>query len=124
MNLMVLGTDEEAMAVAANRVVELGGGISVASEGGIRAEVALPLFGILSDERAADTAAACREIAEAIRADVGCSWDGVLSNAGFACLAVSIPSLKITDRGLVRVARDGHEAVPLAVDAELKEVSV
>jgi adenine deaminase len=124
MNLMVLGTDEEAMAVAANRVVELGGGISVASEGEIRAEVALPLFGILSDEPAYDTAAACREVAEAIRVDVGCAWDGVLSNAGFACLAVSIPSLKITDRGLVRVARDGHEAVPLAVDAELEEVTV
>lgn len=124
MNLMVLGTDEEAMAHAGNRVVELGGGIVVAADGELRAEVALPLFGILSDAPTVETIAACQAVAAAIHDDLGCDWDGVISNAGFACLAVSIPRLKLTDRGLVRVARDRHEAVPLVVEQERQQVGV
>jgi adenine deaminase len=124
MNLMVLGHDEAAMALAANRVAELGGGIAVASDGAVHAEVALPLFGILSDSPAADTIEACRNVATAIRDRLGCPWDGVLTNAGFSCLAVSIPTLKITDRGLVRVARDTHEPVPLLVEPERRPAPV
>lgn len=118
MNLMVLGTDEEAMALAANRVADLRGGIAVAADGAVRAEVALPLFGILSDAPAAETIDACRQVAQAVRDSLGCSWNGVLTNAGFSCLAVVIPRLKITDRGLVRVARDSHQPVPLLVEGD------
>jgi len=46
----------------------------------------------------------------------------LLTTVGFACLAVSIPALKICDRGLVRVARDSQEGVELlAGDVKLKE---
>jgi adenine deaminase len=124
MNLMVLGVDESAMALAANRVVEVGGGIAVASDGAVQAEVALPLFGILSGAPAAETTEACRKVAVAVRDRLGCPWNGVLTNAGFSCLAVAIPRLKITDRGLVRVARDRHEPVPLLVEQERRPVGV
>jgi hypothetical protein len=40
-----------------------------------------------------------------------------LTTIGFACLTVSIPELKICDHGLVRVRRDGQEAVALVVEA-------
>ena len=113
MNLMVVGIGEEDMALAANRVLELGGGIAVARDGEVRAEVALPLFGILSDAPVPETVAACEEIAATIEHDLGSPIDGLLTTAGFACLAVSIPSLKICDRGLVRVWRDRQESVEL-----------
>jgi adenine deaminase len=119
MNLMVAGVREEDMALAANRVVELGGGIVVARDGDVTAEVALPLFGILSDAPAPDVAAACTAVDEAI-ARLGSPEPGLLTTLGFACLAVSIPTLKICDRGLVRVSRDSQEAVELVV-SELVE---
>jgi adenine deaminase len=117
MNLLVAGVSEEDMALAANRVVELGGGIVVACGGEVRAEVALPLFGILSEGSVAETIAACTAVDDAIEAELSSPVDGLLTTLGFCCLTVSIPGLKICDRGLVRVRRDGQEAVPLLAEA-------
>lgn len=117
MNLMVVGVDEEDMVVAAQRVIALGGGTVVAVNGEVRAEVSLPLYGIVSDAPTRQVVAATAAIASAIRDGMGSQIEGLLTSAGFACLAVSIPSLKICDRGLVRVARDGQEAVELFVEA-------
>jgi adenine deaminase len=115
-NLMVVGDDEEAMALVANRVIELGGGIATASNGKIRAEVALPVFGILSDRPSAEVVVAIEAIARSLRRDLGCPHPGILTNAGFACLASAIPALKLSDRGLVRVEREASpQPVPLAV---------
>jgi adenine deaminase len=122
MNLVAVGADDDDMAVAANRVVELGGGIVVVRDGEVRAEIALPLFGILSDSPADDVAAACVAVERALCDELGSGVRGILTTVGFACLAVSIPALKICDRGLVRVARDGQEAVELlAGDVKSKE---
>lgn len=117
MNVMVVGTAEEDMALATNRVVELGGGIVVARDGEVKAEVALPVFGILSHAPVAEVIAHCNDVDAALKNELGSPVDGLLTSAGFACLAVSIPSLKICDRGLVRVLRDTHEAVELVVGA-------
>jgi adenine deaminase len=113
MNLVAVGTAEDDMAIAANRVVELGGGIVVARDGEVRGEVALPLLGILSDAPAGEVVAACLAIERALRDELASSVRGLLTTVGFACLAVSIPALKICDRGLVRVARDSQESVEL-----------
>jgi adenine deaminase len=61
-----------------------------------------------------DIAAACRAVDEAI-SELGSCQPGLLTTVGFACLAVSIPALKICDRGLVRVGRDSQEEVELVV---------
>lgn len=116
MDLMVAGVDEEDMAVAANRVVALQGGIAVARGGSVVAEVALPLLGIFSGAPAAETADRCLAVERALRDELGSPVDGVLTSAGFACLAVSIPRLKVCARGLVRVSRSGHEQVSLVAD--------
>lgn len=117
MNLMTVGVDEEDMRLAASEVARLGGGIAVAVDGEVVASVALPIHGILSDEPSAEVAARCIEIERAIHEDMGSDFEGLISAAGFACLAVSIPSLKITSRGLARVARgEPAEAVSLRVE--------
>lgn len=116
-NMMILGTDDADMALAANRVAQLNGGIVVAREGAVRAEVALPIFGMLSHEPLEQTVQACLDVAASIRDDLGSPYHGVLSSAGFACLPSVIPSLKICDHGLVRVDRvSGRESVPLEVE--------
>jgi len=117
MNLLTVGVNEADMALAASRVAELGGGIVVAVDGKILAEVALPIYGILSDLPSAEVVAACVALEEAVVDGMGCTFEGLLSSAGFACLAVSIPSLKITSRGMARVTRSAPaEAVELFLD--------
>ena len=115
MNLLVFGADAESMAAAANRVIELRGGIVVADEGEIVAEVATPLFGILSDSPSSEVTAGALAVADAIRDVLGVTYDGLVTSIGFAALAVIIPELKICDRGLVKVWRDRQEAVDFVV---------
>lgn len=116
MNLMVVGVDDADMALAANRCAELEGGIVVVRDGVVRAEVALPTFGIVSHAPLAQTLASSRRVAQAIRDELGSPLPGLVPSAGFACLAVSIPGLKMTEYGLVRVARGGlRERVSITV---------
>ncbi|MEX1141005.1 MAG: adenine deaminase C-terminal domain-containing protein [Thermoleophilaceae bacterium] len=109
-NLMVAGVDDEAMAIAANRAAELGGGIVVARDGAVRAELALPLFGIVSDAPLRDSVASAGRVARAMRDDLGSPVSGIVAVAGFACLA-SYPALKVTDRGLVRTSPAGEREI-------------
>jgi adenine deaminase len=105
------------MALAARRMQQLGGGIVVGRDGAVLAEVALPVFGQLDDGPLEDTIAACRAVAHAI-ADIGCPDPDVVSNAAFATLPRSLPRLKLTSHGLVRVFREGpRELVPLVISA-------
>lgn len=115
MNLLVLGIDPDSMSAAANRVVELNGGIVVAVEGEVVAEVATPLFGIMSDDPLDRVIPDALAVADAINDQLGVSFDGLITSVGFACLAVIIPELKICDRGLVKVWRDRQEAVDFIV---------
>jgi adenine deaminase len=115
MNLLVLGVDSQSMATAANRVVELRGGIVAARNEEILAEVETPLFGILSDRPSQEVTVEAIAVADAIRDELGVTYDGLITSVGFAALAVVIPSLKICDQGLVRVFRDRQEAVDFVV---------
>lgn len=115
MNLLVLGMDSTSMATAARRVTELGGGIVAAHGDRVLAEVSTPLFGIFSDRPSAEVSGEAVEVADAIHHQLGVSYDGLITSIGFAALAVIIPSLKICDKGLVRVARDSQEAVEFVV---------
>ena len=48
-SVVVVGTSDADMAAAANRIFELGGGITVYAQGSARAELPLPVGGLLSD---------------------------------------------------------------------------
>lgn len=116
MNLMTVGVDGTDMAVCANRAAELGGGIVVARDGAVVAEFPLPVFGVVSDAPLAESIPAAKAVASALETELGSTYPGLVPAAGFACMAASIPSLKMTDRGLVRVRRDGgRQRVDLVV---------
>ena len=102
-NVTVVGMDDAAMALAANRVRELGGGFVVAAEGRVLAEFALPLAGLMSMEPYGTVEAGLRPLREAARA-IGCRLPEPFLQVGFLPLPV-IPHLKITDRGLFDVDR-------------------
>jgi len=60
-NISVVGTNDADMAFAVNRVAELQGGIVVVENGQVLAELALPVWGLMSD-------APAHEVAQTIRA--------------------------------------------------------
>ncbi len=110
-NIVVVGVGDEDMSRAVTRLAELGGGIVAVEGGAVRAELPLPVAGLLADAPLAEVverSTACNDAARAL------GWAGATPFLTLSFLALSvIPSLKITDQGLVDV--DRFELVPLRV---------
>jgi adenine deaminase len=102
-NIIVVGTSESDMLHAVNHLVELGGGMAVAADGQIVAELALPIGGLMSPLPLEQVAAAYGALKEAYRALEGNLPDPFMA-LSFLALPV-IPALKLTDLGLVDVDR-------------------
>jgi adenine deaminase len=111
-NIVVVGVDDGDIARAVQRLAELGGGLVVVESRGVRAELPLPVAGLLSEAPAAEVAAQSRACVEAL-AELGCTVESPFQALAFLALSV-IPSLKLTDQGLVDV--DAFRLVPLAAD--------
>lgn len=110
-HMIVVGTSAEDMALAANRLGEVGGGVVVFREGRELALVELPIAGLMSDERAELVAEKAQGVVEAMRA-CGCTLNNAYMQHSLLALVV-IPELRISDVGLVDVTR--FEKVPLFV---------
>jgi adenine deaminase len=108
-NIVVVGMDDQDMARAIARLAEIGGGVVVVEDRGVRAELPLPIAGIISDAPLDTVVEASRGCIEAA-AKLGCTLPSPFQTMAFLALSV-IPSLKITDQGLVDV--DRFELVPL-----------
>ena len=113
-NLLVVGTDRDSMAAAANRVATIGGGFCVAKDGEPIAEIPLPIAGLMSDVPAVEVVERTDRLHRALR-DCGCEVDDALTALSFLALPV-IPQLRLTDLGLVDV--DRFEIVSLFVDED------
>ena len=101
-NLIVIGSSEEDMVIAANHIKKIGGGLCVVSEGKVLSELRLPVAGLMSTNSAAEIAKAnveLRESAEKIGINEGIE---PFMNMAFVSLPV-IPVLKMTTQGLVNV---------------------
>ena len=108
-NAVVVGMDDDDMARALTRLAELGGGIVAVEDRGVRAELPLPVAGLLSDAPLAEVLERSEACARAA-VRLGCTIDAPYQMLAFLALSV-IPALKITDHGLVDVER--FELVPL-----------
>jgi len=102
-NIAVVGTDYDDMALAANRLSEIGGGFAVAGGGRVTAELALPVAGLMSEAPFEAVESDLRALREAAKA-LGVTLEEPFLQLAFLALPV-IPHLKITDRGLVDVDR-------------------
>ena len=108
-NVVVVGTSDAAMAFAVRRLANLGGGIVAVDGSEVVAELPLPVAGLLSDAPLEEVVARSRALVDAAR-ELGCTIEAPFQLLAFLALSV-IPSLKLTDRGLVDV--DRFELVPL-----------
>jgi adenine deaminase len=108
-NLVVVGVKDDDMLRAVRRLTDTGGGVVVVDSGIVRAELSLPVAGLLSDASLEEVIEGSNRCVEAAR-ELGCGLPSPFQSMAFLALSV-IPSLKITDRGLVDV--DRFELVPL-----------
>jgi adenine deaminase len=111
-NVIVVGVSDADMAVCVRRLAEIGGGLVVARGGAVVAELPLPVAGLMSDQPGAAVAARLRDLRSAVGA-LGVQLRAPFMTLSFLGLSV-IPSLKLTDRGLIDV--DRFEVVPLEAD--------
>lgn len=102
-HMIVVGTDRDMMAAAANRLGELGGGITVWKDGVELACVPLPIAGLMSDDPAAEVAVRAERMVAAM-AECGCTLNNAYMQHSLLALVV-IPEIRISDLGLVDVTR-------------------
>jgi adenine deaminase len=107
-NICVVGADEEDMAVAVNRLIEIEGGFAVVAGGEVKAELPLPVAGLMSLSPFEEVRARLVDLRAAARS-LGCVLPEPFLQVAFLPLPV-IPHLKITDKGLVDV--DRFELIP------------
>jgi adenine deaminase len=100
-NLIVVGLDPNDMRVALASLMECGGGFAVVKSGTLIARLALPFGGLMTLEDPSFVTAALRELRSASLA-IGCELAEPFLQLAFLSLPV-IPSLKLTDKGLVDV---------------------
>ncbi len=111
-NLIIAGGDDVSMKTAAAEIVRLGGGAVVTHGEEVLAGLPLPYAGLMS---ALPLAEVRTQLDGLTRAALACGADhpDPLMALSFVALEV-IPTLKLTDRGLVDV--EIFDFVPLAVD--------
>ncbi len=115
-NLMVVGANSEQgrndMATAANHVAAIGRGQAVCLNGEILAAVPLPIAGLMNDVPATTLGPQVAFAQEMVRTALGSRLEAPFMTLSFLGLSV-IPSLKLTDQGLIDVER--FEVTPLVI---------
>lgn len=111
-NIVVVGTNDEDMALAVNEVVRLNGGLSVACDGKILNSMELPIGGLMS-EKPAEEVMAQLDILNEDAKKLGCNMDAPFMSLSFISLP-TVPELGLTDKGLVDVL--AHQLIELEVE--------
>ena len=102
-HMIVVGTNKEDMATAANILGEVGGGVVMVSGGKQIALVEMPIAGLMSDERAETVAEKAAQLTEAMR-QMGCKLNNAYMQHSLLALVV-IPELRISDAGIIDVTK-------------------
>lgn len=105
-NVLVAGVDDDAMATAANALVEMGGGF-VAVDGDEVVAVPLELCGLMSDQPADEFVPAMERLYEKAR-ELGCTMESPFHNLAFTAVCGELPFLKLAHDGLFDVQRRVH----------------
>jgi adenine deaminase len=98
-NLMIMGMNDEDMALAGNELIERGGGMIAVRDGKVLAVVPMPIAGLLSTKPVAEVAAEVEKLEQTWR-DLGCTWESPFMTFALVPLIV-LPELRLSNRGLV-----------------------
>ena len=98
-NLLVIGTNDEDMALAANTLINCGGGMCAVQNGEVLGCVELPLAGLMNVKPNEEMAAKVAVLDKAWKT-IGCDIVSPFMTMALIPLAC-LPELRLTDRGLV-----------------------
>ncbi len=98
-NLLVVGTNDEDMALAANALANCGGGMAVAADGNLLGLVELPVAGLMNTLDAEEMSTKVHAL-ERTWAEIGCTMPSPFMTMALIPLAC-LPELRLTNRGLV-----------------------
>ncbi len=108
-HMIVVGTDEESMSVAANSLARSGGGQVVVKNGKVIGMVELQIAGLMSTEKAEAVAKKAATVLAGFKS-CGCMLNNPNMQLSLLALVV-IPELRISDKGLVDVTK--FEFIPV-----------
>ena len=111
-NLLVVGSNDEDMALAANTLIQCGGGMAVVSEGKVVGCVPLPIAGLMNDKPVEEMAEIVSRLEDAWEV-IGCNMPSPFMTMALIPLAC-LPELRLTNRGLVDC--NTFQFVPLIVE--------
>ncbi len=111
-NVVIVGTNDLDMLTAAAHVARMQGGLAIAENGRIIDFLPLPIAGLMSDKSLYFVKEKLDHLHKTIEG-LGCILPDAFMTLSFLCLPV-IPSLKLTDKGLVDVEK--FEIVDLIID--------
>jgi len=98
-NLLILGTNDEDMALAGNTLAKVGGGMVAVKNGQVIALLPLPIAGLMCQEPADVVAKKVEELDLAWK-ELGCNMVSPFMTMALIALAV-LPELRLTNKGLV-----------------------
>ncbi len=110
-NLLVIGTNDEDMALAANTLIACGGGMTAVQNGKVLGTVPLPIAGLMNDKSAEEMSRLVEGLEESWK-QIGCSMPSPFMTMALIPLAC-LPELRLTNRGLVDCTT--FQFVPLEV---------
>ena len=113
-NLLVVGTNDADMALAANTLAEVGGGMAVVADGEVLGLVELPIAGLMNDLDAPAMSEKVHHL-EKTWAEIGCTMPSPFMTMALIPLAC-LPELRLTNRGLVDCTT--FQFVDLVVDED------
>jgi adenine deaminase len=110
-NIIVAGDSDEDMALAVNRLVEMGGGMALVKDGVVLDSFAHEIAGLMTDRPGEYVARRLAQMGEKAHEQLGIHpWVDPFMTLCFMALPV-IPELKITDQGLFDVQQFCHVPV-------------
>lgn len=110
-NIVVIGTNDEDMAVAVNHVAKIKGGIAVSNCSKIIGDMSLPIGGLMSEKGVDDVEKKVNELNKLAK-NLGCNLKAPFMTLSFISLP-TVPELGLTDFGLIDVIE--HKMISLEV---------
>ena len=110
-NIVVIGCNDEDMAVAVNHVVKIKGGIAVSKDSKVLGDMSLPIGGLMSDKGVEDVEKGVNELNHLAKT-LGCTLKAPFMTLSFISLP-TVPELGLTDLGLINVIN--HKIIDLEV---------
>lgn len=97
-NMIIVGTNDYDMYIAAIELVKSQGGKVIVKDGEVVSKLPLPIAGLMSDKNFDYVMKKCAELNN-VAHEIGCTLEDPFMTLGFLSLPV-IPELKITDKGI------------------------